>query len=140
MQATRSTDILLRRPFVLGALLVALLILAVACTGNTSTSSTTTVNGEPAVHMGVSSFIQPNITLSKGSKLLIVDDGTYSHILNNGMWQNNTPSPATEAGAPSIQNVQMNGSSIEIGPFNTTGTFHIYCTIHPGMTLTVTVQ
>jgi plastocyanin len=56
------------------------------------------------------------------------------------MWENNTPHPATEAGAPAVQNVQVNGNSVELGPFNTAGTFHIYCTIHPGMNLTVIVQ
>ena len=27
-----------------------------------------------------------------------------------------------------------------IGPFNTAGTFHLYCTVHQGMNLTVIVQ
>lgn len=55
-------------------------------------------------------------------------------------WVNNTPHPATEAGAPTLGNIQVNGNSIEIGPFNTAGTYHIYCTVHPGMNLTVIVQ
>lgn len=121
--------------FVLGALLVALLVQATPVA-----SSTTTVNGEPAVHMGVNTFVQSSVTVSKGSKLLLIDDGSFPHILRNGMWVGNAPHPATEAGAPSVQSVQVNGNSVEIGPFNTTGTFHIYCTVHPGMNLTVVVQ
>jgi plastocyanin len=121
--------------FVLGALLVALLVRATPVA-----SSTTSVNGVPAVHMGISNFAQSSITISKGSKLMLVDDGSYPHILSNGTWENNTPHPATEAGAPSVQNLQVNGKTVEIGPFNTAGTFHIYCTIHPGMNLTVIVQ
>ena len=121
--------------FVLGALLVALLVQATP-----ATSTTASVNGAPAVHLGVSNFAQSSVTVPKGSKLLLIDDGSFPHILRNGMWENNTPQPATEAGAPSVQNVQINGSSVEIGPFNTAGTFHIYCTIHPGMNLTVIVQ
>ena len=121
--------------FVLGALLVALLVQATP-----ASSSTASVNGAPAVHLGVSNFAQSSVTVPKGSKLLLIDDGSFPHILRNGMWENNTPQPATEAGAPSVQNVQVNGSSVEIGPFNTAGTFHIYCTIHPGMNLTVIVQ
>ncbi|HEY6407957.1 MAG TPA: hypothetical protein VIY29_10865 [Ktedonobacteraceae bacterium] len=120
--------------FVLGALLVALLVQATPVAG-----STTSVNGEATVHMGISNFAQSSVTVSKGSKLTLIDDGSYPHILSNGVWVNNTPHLATEAGAPSIQNVQVNGNSIEIGPFNTAGTFHIYCTIHPGMNLTVIV-
>jgi plastocyanin len=47
-----------------------------------------------------------------------------------------------ENGAPVVNNVQIsgNGSSQAIGPFNTPGSFHLYCTIHPGMNLTVIVQ
>jgi len=60
--------------------------------------------------------------------------------LQNGTWMNNTPHPAKESGAPSVQQVYVNGNSIKIGPFTTAGTFHIYCTIHPGMDLTVIVQ
>jgi len=121
--------------FVLGALLVTFLVQATP-----AASSTTSMNGEPAVHMGVSNFAQSSVTVPKGSKLMLIDDGSFPHILRNGIWKNNTPYPATETGAPSIHDVQVNGNSIEIGPFNTAGTFHIYCTIHPGMNLTVIVQ
>jgi plastocyanin len=121
--------------FVLGVLLVTLLVQVTPASG-----STTTVNGEPAVHMGVSSFAQSSVTISKGSKLLLIDDGSFTHILSNGQWENNTPHPAMEAGAPSVQNVQVNGNTIEIGPFTTAGTFHIYCTIHLNMNLTIIVR
>ena len=120
---------------VLGALLVSLLVQATPVA-----SSTTNVNGEPAVHMGVSNFAQSSVTVPKGSKLMLIDDGSFLHILSNGQWENNTPHMAAEAGAPSVKNVQVNGNTVEIGPFNTAGTFHIYCTVHPGMNLTVIVQ
>jgi len=29
---------------------------------------------------------------------------------------------------------------VEIGPFTTTGVFHIYCTLHTGMNLTIVVE
>jgi hypothetical protein len=121
--------------FVLGALLVALLVQATP-----AASSTTSVNGVPVVHMGISNFAQSSVTIPKGSKLMLIDDGSYPHILSNGTWENNTHHPATEVGAPAVQNLQVNGNSVEIGPFNTSGTFHIYCTIHPGMNLAVIVQ
>jgi plastocyanin len=92
------------------------------------------------VHLGISNFVQSTVTISKGSTLQLIDDGQFPHILQNGVWVNNTPHPAKEPGAPSVQQVQVNGNSIEIGPFTTAGTFHIYCTIHPGMDLTVIVQ
>jgi hypothetical protein len=121
--------------FVLGALLISLLVQA------TPVSSTAaTVNGLPAVHMGIGNFDQSSVTIPKGSRLMLIDDGSYLHILSNGMWVNNTPHPATEAGAPTVENIQVNGKSVEIGPFNTAGTYHIYCTVHPGMNLTIMVQ
>jgi hypothetical protein len=121
--------------FVLGALLVSLLVQATPVAGTAAT-----VNGTPAVRMGISNFDQSSVTVPKGSRLMLIDDGSYLHILSNGMWVNNTPHPATEAGAPSVGNIQVNGNSVEIGPFNTAGTYHIYCTVHPGMNLTVIVQ
>lgn len=47
--------------------------------------------------------------------------------------------PANEPGAPTVSNVQVNGKSIEVGPFTTAGTYHIYCVVHQGMNLTVVV-
>lgn len=120
---------------ILGALLVSLLVQATL-----APSSASTANGVPAVHMGISNFAQSSITIPKGSKLMLIDDGSYLHILSNGTWVNNTPHPATESGAPTIANVQVNGNSIEVGPFNTAGTYHIYCTVHPGMNLTIISQ
>jgi hypothetical protein len=121
--------------FVLGALLVSLLVQAMPIP-----STTATVNGVPAAHMGISNFDQSSVTISKGSRLMLIDDSSYLHILSNGMWVNNTSHPATEAGAPIVGNIQVNGNSIEIGPFNTAGIYHIYCTVHPGMNLTIIVQ
>src|SRR5258706_16246012 len=93
-------------------------------------TATTAAGGEPTVHMGISSFLPASITVPKGSKLLLVDDGSFTHILVNGSWQNGTPRPANEAGAPSVNNVQVSSGSIEIGPFTTAGTHPTYFTVH----------
>ena len=131
-----ATPLLGLTGFVLGAFLVSALV---ATTAQPSTGPTS-VNGTPAVHLGVSSFEQSSVTISKGSKLLLIDDGHFLHILQNGSWVNNSPRSSAEPGAPSVQHVNVNGNSVEIGPFNTAGTFHLYCTIHPGMNLTIIVQ
>ena len=99
--------------FVLGALLVALLV---ALTSQPS-SGATGATGTPTVHLGISNFAQSTVTISKGSTLLLIDDGQFPHILQNRAWMNNTPHPAKEQGAPSVQQVHVNGNSIEIGPF-----------------------
>jgi plastocyanin len=118
----------------IGALFIGILVQPATASGTTYT------NGVPTIHMGASAFSQASVTIPKGSKLLLVDDVSSLHIFANGSWQNGTPHQAPEAGAPTVTNLQVNGNSIEIGPFNTTGTFHIYCIIHQGMNLTITVQ
>ena len=122
--------------FLLGALLVSLLVAGTSAPA----SGATTVNGVPAVHMGVSSFEQTSVTIPKGSKLLLIDDGQFPHILDNGTWNGSTPHIQAETGAPAVSNVSVNSGSVEIGPFTTAGTFHIFCTVHQGMNLTVIVQ
>lgn len=103
-------------------------------------AQTTFTNGVPTVHMTAGNFSESSVTIAKGSKLLLVDDTSSIHILDNGTWQNNTPKPAREAGAPVVNNIQMNHNSVEIGPFAVAGTYHIYCAVHPGMQLTIIVQ
>jgi len=94
----------------------------------------------PTVHMGGSNFSQPTITIKKGQSLDLIDDAAVQHIIKNGTWNGNTPVIKAEAGAPSV-NVTLNGNdSSTVGPFNTSGSFKLFCTIHPAMDLTVTVS
>lgn len=123
-----------------GMLIGALLIAAIAQPGVAPTTSTPMTNGVPTVHMSAANFTQSSITISKGSKLLLVDDVSVTHILANGSWQHSIATPAHDLDAPTVNNVQVNGNSTEIGPFTTAGTYHIYCTIHEGMNLTIIVQ
>jgi len=117
-------------------LLFTITILVVACGGGTSSEASN------QVHLGSTNFTQSSITISKGSTITLVDDMTVTHIISNGMWENNTPKPQQEAGAPVVNNMTFNssGQTQTIGPFNTAGTFHYYCSIHVGMNLTVIVQ
>lgn len=106
------------------------------CGSNTSGSSNTS-----AVAMCTTTFAQSTITIHKGQSLTLVNDAADQHTIANGSWQNNVAQSAKEAGAPTINNVTIGGnSSTTIGPFNTVGTFKLYCTVHPGMNLTVIVQ
>ena len=109
--------------------------------GSAATAGSSSSGGvEPTVHMGVSNFVDSSVDVPKGSKLMLIDDGAYVHILSNGSWVNSTPRPAKEPGAPTVNNLQINGNNVEIGPFATAGTFHIYCSIHPNMNLTIVVK
>lgn len=94
----------------------------------------------PSVHMGGSNFIQSTITIKKGDMLNFVDDASSPHIILNGTWDGTTPKSSTEAGAPTVK-LNFSGQGAQAaGPFNTAGTFKVYCTIHQGMNLTITVQ
>ncbi|HEX6556158.1 MAG TPA: hypothetical protein VF026_25590 [Ktedonobacteraceae bacterium] len=123
---------------VIGMSLVGLLVAANPQTSGVSTTTT----GEPTVHLGSDNFVQHVVRLPKGSKLLLVNDTAVEHMLENGSWTSSGTAVTTvEPGVPVLHNLDSKGgSSLEIGPFTTAGTFHIYCTIHSGMNLTIVVQ
>ena len=93
------------------------------------------------VQTGASTFTQSCVTVAKGTSLKIVPVVTSSlHLLTNGSWVNGNAQLTKEPGAPSINNVTVSNAPVEIGPFTTAGTFHILCTVHPNMNLTVEVK
>jgi plastocyanin len=94
----------------------------------------------PTVHMGNANFVQTSITISKGQSINIINDVAVTHIITNGQWVNGLAKPAKESGAPSYNKTFTGNDSDTLGPFTTSGTFHYYCTVHPGMNLTVKVQ
>ena len=100
----------------------------------------TAASSGPAVHMGGASFLQTSITIKKGDSLNLIDDAASPHIITNGSWVNGQAKPSKEAGAPTINQTYNGSDSAPIGPFTNAGTFHVYCTIHSGMNLTITVQ
>ncbi len=115
------------------------ILTAASCSGTGSGGGTGTGT---SVHMGESTFAQASVTLSKGSSLTLIDDVPVIHIISNGSWTDNAPKPAREANAPTVSNVQFNaaGQSMSVGPFTTVGTYHLYCSVHLNMNLTVIVQ
>lgn len=93
------------------------------------------------VKTSVNNFEQSCITLKKGETLKIVQDQTSFHLFDYGQWNGNTQQPGqAPAGGPTIKSLQLTGASVNIGPFTTAGTYHIYCTVHPGMNLTIVVH
>jgi len=122
---------------VVGMVLVALLVAATPQTDAVSTGP----NGEPTVHMTPTAFA-PNVALvPTGSTLLIVADTSAKHILAYGKWDaDGAPHPLAEPGAPPLRDMVMTGGSMELGPFTAPGVYHIYCTIHQGMNLTLVVE
>jgi plastocyanin len=91
--------------------------------------------------MTATQFVQTSITLHKGENLILVNDSSAPHSIANGTWKNGTAQTVQEPGVPQINRVAITSNSpVIIGPFNTAGTFHLYCVIHQNMNLTVIVQ
>jgi len=108
--------------------------------GGCAIVDTSTQPAGPTVHMGGASFLQPSITIQTGQSISLIDDAASPHTITNGSWINGSAKQAKENGAPTVL-IQFNGNdSQSIGPFTASGTFHLYCTIHQNMNLTVVVQ
>ncbi len=120
-----------------GLLLCGLLPMLVAACGIYDVSAVPT---GPTVHMGAADFLQPSITIHQGDSLTLVDDSTSIHIIKNGTWVNGVAKPGKEPGAPTVDQTFNGNDSASIGLFNTPSTYHLYCTIHPQMNLTVIVK
>ncbi|MGH2495190.1 MAG: cupredoxin domain-containing protein [Ktedonobacteraceae bacterium] len=107
------------------------------CTNTASTAS----NNPNTVKTEGTSFSTSSITIKKGSTITFVDDPNNGalHILVIGQ----NAQQESEKGAPDFHGV--GGVKIDIGdswttpPWNTAGTYHVACTVHPTMNLTVTV-
>jgi len=65
-----------------GMIVVALLVAASPQSGPTST----TTGGMPTVHMAGSDFLTNVVLVPKGDKLLLVNDDSVEHIIQNGSW------------------------------------------------------
>jgi plastocyanin len=119
------------------ALLALLTLFAAACSGGVAGTTGNTIG------LTNDNFAQSSITIKKGESITLVNQSSTVHIIANGSWINgNTPDPKLEPGAPVVNNMMFSSANQTetIGPFNTSGTFHYYCSIHPGMNLTVVVQ
>jgi len=119
------------------AILAIIITLLVACT-NTSATPT---NNPNTVKTEGGSFSVSSITIKKGSTITFVSDPNNGalHILVIGQ----NAQQESEKGAPDFQGAS--GVRIDVGdswttpPWNTAGTYHVACTVHPAMNLTVIV-
>lgn len=125
----------------IGGLMLGALLIGVIAQPSSASGASTGQKGTQTVHLTPSSFAPDIIALHKGDTLTIVDDAPVPHTITNGTWSaDNNPVPGVEPGAPIIKNVDLNNNTRTVGPFTTAGTYHIYCTLHPGMALTIVVQ
>ena len=127
---------------VASVLTISLLVVAGVKTAASSSPATTTKALQSnIVHLNNSLFVPDSITIRKGQTITIVDDVEVEHVVANGTWQSNGNAKyQVESGAPKIVMQFQGNDSHRVGPFNTAGTFHLYCTVHQGMNLTVIVS
>ena len=118
----------------IAVLLGLLVVLLTACGGPAAT------DGPNPVHMNSVDFLQPLITIKKGETVTLINDAAAVHYIENGTWDNGTQRPGIEPGAPKVDTQVGGNASSTLGPFNTAGTFKLYCTVHPSMNLTVIVK
>lgn len=103
--------------------------------------SSTTGGASNELDMGASDFTQSSVTLSAGQALHMVDsqDSGGTHMLcigQNGACDANPTGPS-ELHGPGMA---FNPGTTKDITFSTAGTYHITCTIHPSMNVTITVQ
>jgi plastocyanin len=118
-------------------LLILMLALAVAGCGESSGGGGTSNE----LDMGAASFTQSSISLTSGQALHIVDsqDGGGTHNLcigQNGTCDSNPSGPSELAGP----GMMFSPGTTKDVTFSAAGTYHITCTIHPSMNVTVTVS
>jgi plastocyanin len=100
-----------------------------------------TLPKNPKALMGSSLFVTTDVTVKKGQSLDLVDTVSNPHVIANGLYDaSGKVEKPSESGAPQIGTLNFSGNDMQtIGPFNTAGDFHYYCTIHPNMNLLVHV-
>ncbi|HEY0755222.1 MAG TPA: plastocyanin/azurin family copper-binding protein [Ktedonobacteraceae bacterium] len=124
------------KKFLVGIALLAILSTVLAAC---SIHDTAAISGT-AIHMGNANFTQSSVNVKKGDSVTFVDDVAVEHIITNGTWKNGVAAASKENGALSYNQTFNGNDSNALGPFTTSGTFHYYCTLHPGMNLTIVVS
>lgn len=121
------------------ALLLLTLALAVAGCGGASGGSSGGASNE--VDLGAASFEQTSVTLNSGQALHLVDPQASGGTHNLCIGQNGTCDSG--ASGPSVlvgTGMMINAGDTKDITFSAAGTYHVTCTIHPNMNLTVTVK
>lgn len=120
------------------AIFAIVLTLLISC-GDTTSSTTT--NNPNTVKMVGGTFSTSSIAITKGSTITFLDDANNGalHILVVGQTgQQDSEKGAADFGGTAGQRVDV-GNSWTTPPWSTAGTYHMTCTVHPLMNLTITV-
>lgn len=124
----------------MAGVLVGILLLGFTVQGSSGTGAVTLTPKNEHVSVQGTVFVPDIVALHTGDTLTITDVDGIHHVFANGTWNSNTPAPGVEPGAVPISNLNIENGDVKVGPFTTPGTYHIYCMVHPGMSLTIIVQ
>lgn len=124
--------------FILSALVILSVLLA-AC-GNSSNAASQETQPNTVRTVG-STFAVSSITIKKGSTITFVDDASNPalHILVVGQNGQNQTEPGTPDFGGLAGETIRGGDSWTTAPWNIAGTYHVTCTVHLKMNLTVIV-
>lgn len=79
------------------------------------------------------------VTISKGSTLTFVNDSRWLHVIGPGEDGRINSEPGSASLGPRGAFLSESGQRFTTARWNTSGTFHVTCSLHPEMTVTVTV-
>ena len=130
----------MRRLFFAVPLLVAVIV-AAGLFAPGLRATTTLPNLRPEVGMMQMDYARETIILQTGERLWLVNDSNFLHVLTLGK----NSLIEDERGAPHIGDalgleVMPGGKMYQTPPWNTPGTYHLTCTLHAHMNLTVVVM
>lgn len=120
---------------------VSLVGLLLLCTGCNNASTDQGVVGPNTVVMSSSQFNQGAITINQGETITFLDrsETRALHILVPGKDGQQLKEPGVPDFGGNAGHKAEQGSAWTTPPWNTPGTFHVTCTVHPAMNLTVSV-
>ncbi len=118
-------------------LLVLILLAPAACSRDSSADNSSTTASH-TVKMSGAAYDISSITIPKGGTITFVtEQGTAHNLVTGANGKTQSEDGAADLGAGG--HLVNSGSSWTTPPWNLAGTFHVTCTYHPAMNLTVTV-
>lgn len=116
-------------------------------TGTATSGPGTSGAPQSTIGMEASNFTQHSITVKANTPVTLDDtvNGGGFHILCVGSGQGGTGPAACDKSGNGPSQLYGNGLTVQNGTkptitFPTAGTYHVICTVHPGMFIDVTVQ
>ncbi|MDQ2836793.1 MAG: plastocyanin/azurin family copper-binding protein [Actinomycetota bacterium] len=94
------------------------------------------------IGMNQENFAQSKVTIPVGARLTFINNSHFLHLIAPGQ---DAIMATSQKGIPALDgtyntHVSESGDQYTTGTWNTAGTYHLTCTLHPEMTLTVIVK